>query len=34
VLAPDGRHGHAPMTVLTLPAADIDLLSAAGAALG
>ncbi|SFF94642.1 hypothetical protein SAMN05216574_13518 [Blastococcus tunisiensis] len=29
LLAPDGRYEHAPMTALTLPAADIDLLSAA-----
>ena len=28
LLAPDGRHEHAPMTALTLPAADIDLRSA------
>ncbi|MGY2074836.1 LuxR family transcriptional regulator [Blastococcus sp. SYSU DS0828] len=34
LLAPDGRHEHAPMTALTLPAADIDLLSATAAALG
>ena len=33
-LAPDGRYEHAPMTVLTLPAADIDILSATAAALG
>jgi hypothetical protein len=34
LLAPDGRYEHAPMTALTLPAADIDLLSATAAALG
>jgi hypothetical protein len=34
LLAPDGRHEHAPLTVLTLPAADIDLLCATAAALG
>ncbi|RBY96563.1 LuxR family transcriptional regulator [Blastococcus sp. TF02-8] len=33
-LAPDGRYEHAPMTVLSLPAADIDLLSTTAAALG
>ncbi|SFD88125.1 hypothetical protein SAMN05216574_101166 [Blastococcus tunisiensis] len=34
LLAPDGRYEHAPLTALTLPAADIDLLSATAAALG
>jgi hypothetical protein len=34
LLAPDGRYEHAPMTALTLPAADIDLLAATAAALG
>ena len=34
LLAPDGRHEHAPLTALPLPAADIDLLSATAAALG
>jgi hypothetical protein len=34
LLAPDGRYEHAPMTALTLPAADIDLLCATAAALG
>ncbi|MDK3258949.1 LuxR family transcriptional regulator [Blastococcus capsensis] len=34
LLAPDGRYEHAPLTVLTLPAADIHLLSATAAALG
>ncbi len=34
LLAPDGRYEHAPLTVLTLPAADIDLLRATAAALG
>jgi hypothetical protein len=34
LLAPDGRYEHAPMTALTLPAADIDLPSAAAATLG
>lgn len=34
LLAPDGRYEHAPLTALTLPAADIDILSAAAAALG
>ncbi|CCG04795.1 hypothetical protein [Blastococcus saxobsidens] len=34
LLAPDGRYEHAPMTALSLPAADIELLSATAAALG
>jgi hypothetical protein len=34
LLAPDGRYEHAPMTVLTVGAADIDLLCATAAALG
>ena len=34
LLAPDGRYEHAPMTVLSLPAADIDLLSTIAATLG
>ena len=34
MLAPDGRYEHPPLTALTLPAADIDLLSATAAALG
>lgn len=34
LLAPDGRYEHAPMTALTLPTADIDLLAATAAALG
>jgi hypothetical protein len=34
LLAPDGRHEHAPMTALPLPAADIELLCATAAALG
>jgi hypothetical protein len=34
LLAPDGRYEHAPMTALTLPAADIDLLRVTAAALG
>ena len=34
LLAPDGRYEHAPMTALTLPAADIDLLAATAAAIG
>jgi hypothetical protein len=34
LLAPDGRYEHAPLTVLTLPAADIDVLAATAAALG
>ncbi|WP_336029887.1 LuxR family transcriptional regulator [Geodermatophilus sp. FMUSA9-8] len=34
LLAPDGRYEHAPLTALTLPAVDIDLLSATAAALG
>nr|WP_239521094.1 LuxR family transcriptional regulator [Blastococcus saxobsidens] len=34
LLAPDGRYEQAPMTALTLPTADIDLLSATAAALG
>ncbi|CCG02687.1 hypothetical protein [Blastococcus saxobsidens] len=34
LLAPDGRYEHAPMTALTLPSADIDLLCATAAALG
>jgi hypothetical protein len=34
LLAPDARYEHAPMTALTLPAADIDLLAATAAALG
>src|SRR4051794_39578509 len=34
LLAPDGRYEHAPLTMLTLPAADIDLLCATAAALG
>ncbi|WP_233498646.1 hypothetical protein [Blastococcus sp. TF02A-26] len=33
LLAPDGRHEHAPMTTLTLPAADIDILRATAAVL-
>ncbi len=34
LLAPDGGYEHAPMTVLSLPAADIDLLSTIAATLG
>jgi hypothetical protein len=34
LLAPDGRYEHAPLTALTLPATDIDLLPATAAALG
>ena len=34
LLAPDGRYEHAPMTALTLPTADIDVLSVTAAALG
>ncbi|SNS31122.1 hypothetical protein SAMN06893096_103164 [Geodermatophilus pulveris] len=34
LLAPDGRYEHAPMTVLTVGAADIDLLCATADALG
>ncbi len=34
LLAPDVRYEHAPLTALTLPAADIDLLSATAAVLG
>lgn len=34
LLAPDSRYEHAPMTALTLPAADIDLLAATAATLG
>lgn len=34
LLAPDGRYEHAPMTALTLTAADINLLAATAAALG
>ena len=34
LLAPDGRYEHASMTVVTLRAADIDLLCATAAALG
>jgi hypothetical protein len=34
LLAPDGRYEHAPLTALTPPAVDIDLLSATAAALG
>jgi len=34
LLAPGGRYEHAPMTSLTVPAADIDLLCATSAALG
>jgi hypothetical protein len=34
LLAPDGRYEHAPLTALTLPAADIDLLRRTAAALG
>ncbi|SDY74128.1 hypothetical protein SAMN05661080_04458 [Modestobacter sp. DSM 44400] len=34
LLAPDGRYEHAPLTVLTLPAADINVLSATADALG
>lgn len=34
LLAPDGRYEHAPMTALSLIAADIDLLCATAAALG
>ncbi len=34
LLAPDGRNEHAPVTALTLSAADIDVLSATAAALG
>jgi hypothetical protein len=34
LLAPDGRYEHAPLTVLTLPAADINVLSATAEALG
>ncbi|RBY82280.1 LuxR family transcriptional regulator [Blastococcus sp. TF02A-26] len=34
LLAPDGRYEHAPMTVLTLSAADINVLRATAAALG
>ncbi|CCH86263.1 protein of unknown function [Modestobacter italicus] len=34
LLAPDGRYEHAPMTALTLPATDIDILAATAATLG
>ncbi|WP_089338254.1 LuxR family transcriptional regulator [Blastococcus mobilis] len=34
LLAPDGRYEHAPLTALTLPAADINVLSATADALG
>ncbi len=34
LLALDGRYEHAPLTALTLPDTDIDLLSATAAALG
>ncbi|SFD96056.1 hypothetical protein SAMN05216574_101440 [Blastococcus tunisiensis] len=34
LLTPGGRYEHAPMTALTLPAADIELLCATAAALG
>ncbi len=34
LLAPDGRYEHAPMTALSLPAADINLLSTIAATLG
>lgn len=34
LLAPDGSYEHAPMSVLTLPAADIQTLSATAQALG
>ncbi|TQN37300.1 hypothetical protein FHU33_3943 [Blastococcus colisei] len=34
LLAPDGRYEHAPMTVLSVPAADIELLAAIAATLG
>lgn len=34
LLAPGGRYEHAPLSVLTLPAVDIDILSATAAALG
>ncbi len=34
LLVPDGRNEHAPVTALTLSAADIDVLSATAAALG
>ncbi|SDY91215.1 hypothetical protein SAMN05661080_04991, partial [Modestobacter sp. DSM 44400] len=34
LLAPDGRYEHAPLIVLTLPAADISFLCATAAALG
>lgn len=34
LLAPEGRHEHAPLTALTLPTADINVLSATAAALG
>ena len=34
LLAPDGRYEHAPITVLSVPAADIELLAAIAATLG
>jgi hypothetical protein len=34
ILGPDGRYEHAPLTVLELPAADVETLSATAAALG
>jgi hypothetical protein len=34
LLAPDGSHAHPPLSVLTLPSADIALLLATAAALG
>jgi hypothetical protein len=34
LLAPDGSHAHPPLSVLTLPSADIAVLSATAAALG
>lgn len=34
LIGPDGRYEHAPLTVISVPAADIDLLSATAAALG
>jgi hypothetical protein len=34
LLAPDGSHAHPPLSVLTLPSADLAVLSATAAALG
>src|SRR3954451_8964572 len=34
LLAPDGSHAHPPLSMLTLPSADLALLSATAAALG